>query len=179
MAEADETALGRKRRANHRYSAGFFDTHPTELSRADYLQKAAGPDGHKGDDNAAAFDAAMAPWRGQFLADQIKLNDFGGSEYMLGQLAGQDWPPDLLLARADLYRERGHPRDLVSAAGFYQQAIDRGCVEPAAWRGLGVSLLRGGQAEAGRKALATYLQRAPDAGDRAAMAMLIDQGDVK
>lgn len=39
MAEADATALGRKQKAKHRYTAGFFDTHPTEATRADYLSK--------------------------------------------------------------------------------------------------------------------------------------------
>ena len=175
MAEADATALGRKRTVAHRYSAGFFASHPTDLARAADLRKVAGGDADQGIDNAEAFRTALAPWRREFLVDQIKLNDFGGSEYLLSQLAGANWTPDLLFARAELYRERGNPRDLVSASQFYQQAIDAGCTDAAAWRGLGLSLLRSGQAEAGRAALASYLEKAPDASDKAAMAMLIDQ----
>lgn len=176
LAESDESALARRRRITHRYASGFLDTHPTHPQRIDTLRAAAGAEADRGDDGRVTFRQAMAPWRAQFLADQIKLNDFGGCEFLLAQLAGEAWTPDLLLARADLYRERGHPRDLVTAATLYQEAIDKGCEEPAAWRGLGVALLRGGQGDPGRKALARYLERAPDAPDRAAMTMLIGQG---
>ncbi|HEX8484394.1 M48 family metallopeptidase [Sphingomonas sp.] len=179
MAETDASALGRRRKVTHRYSAGFFDSHPTELARAANLRAAAGAEIDTGEEGVDPFLAAMRAWRPQFLADQIKLNDFGGSEYLLGQLADRDWSPDLLFARAELYRERGNPRDLVSAAEFYREAIDRGFDDPIAWRGLGVSLLRAQQAEAGRAALTTYLERAPQATDRAAMSMLIGPGDVK
>ncbi|WP_374942751.1 M48 family metallopeptidase [Sphingomonas sp.] len=179
MAESDASALGRRRKVTHRYSAGFFDSHPTELTRIATLRAAAGADIDIGEEGIDPFTAAMRPWRTQFLADQIKLNDFGGSEYLLGELADRDWTPDLLLARADLYRERGNPRDLVSAAEFYQAAIDHGCTDPVAWRGLGLSLLRAQQADAGRAALAAYLARAPQAPDRAAMSMLIGSGDAK
>lgn len=179
MAEQDATALGRKRHITHRYSAGFFADHPTELTRATYLREAAGADGERGDDARDAFQAAMRPWRATFLADQIKLNDFGGSEYLLGELANGEWTSDLLVTRGELYRERGNPRDLVSAAQFYRQAIDAGCTDPIAWRGLGLSLLRGQQGAAGRAALKTYLEHAPQAGDRAAMAMLIGEGGIE
>jgi regulator of sirC expression with transglutaminase-like and TPR domain len=83
------------------------------------------------------------------------------------------------MTRGELYRERGNPRDLVSAAQFYQQAIDSGCTDPVAWRGLGLSLLRGQQEAAGRAALKIYLEKAPQANDRAAMAMLIGEGGVQ
>ena len=179
MAEQDATALGRKRHVTHRYAAGFFADHPTHLSRAIDLRAAAGSEGDRGDDARDAFRTAMRPWRAGFLADQIKLNDFGGSEYLLAELANGAWTPELLLTRGELYRERGNPRDLVSAAQFYQQAIDQGCTDPVAWRGLGLSLLRGQQAAAGRAALKTYLEKAPAASDRAAMAMLIGEGGVQ
>jgi len=179
MAEEDATALGRKRRVTHRYAAGFFASHPTELTRATYLREAAGAEGERGDEARDTFLTAMKPWRAGFLADQIKLNDFGGSEFLLGELAGGQWTPELLMTRGELYRERGNPRDLVSAAQFYQQAIDSGCTDPIAWRGLGLSLLRGQQEAAGRAALKIYLEKAPQANDRAAMAMLIGEGGVQ
>lgn len=180
MAEQDASALGRKRAVAHRYTAGFFASHPTDMSRATYLRDAAGADAALGVDGANEYQAAMAKWLPEFLADQMKLNDFGGSEYLLGQLAGADWSADLLFARGELYRDRGNPRNLVSAAQFYQQAIDRGYTDPTAWRGLGLSLIRSQQLDAGRTALLTYIEHAPAAADKAAMMMLIgQQGDVK
>ena len=143
MGEADATAIGRRGRAQHKYVAGVFATHPTDLARATYL-RAASIEAH--DVKPAVVDmhqAAMAKWLPVFLNDQIKLNDFGGSEYLLANLAdGTGWTTPLLCARGDLYRERGNPRDLVSAAQFYQEAIGKGDAPPEAYRGLGLALLR-------------------------------------
>lgn len=176
MAEADATAAGRKRKPSaHRYTAGLFASHPTELSRATYLRAAAAKVADAGDPGAAAYRAGLARWLPHFLADQIKLNDFGGTDYLLGQLAADGWTADLLYARAELYRQRGHPRDLVSAAQFYQSAIDGGFAGAEAYRGLGLSLLRSQQVDAGRTALRTYLERAPDASDTAMMQALVAQ----
>ena len=174
MGEADATAIGRRGRAQHKYVAGVFATHPTDLARATYL-RAASIEAH--DVKPAVVDmhqAAMAKWLPVFLNDQIKLNDFGGSEYLLANLAdGTGWTTPLLCARGDLYRERGNPRDLVSAAQFYQEAIGKGDAPPEAYRGLGLALLRGQQVAEGQAALATYLRLKPAATDAALIATLI------
>jgi predicted Zn-dependent protease len=174
MGEADATAIGRRGKAQHKYVAGVFATHPTDLARATYL-RAASIEAH--DVKPAVVDthqAAMAKWLPVFLNDQIKLNDFGGSEYLLANLAdGTGWTTPLLCARGDLYRERGNPRDLVSAAQFYQEAIGKGDAPPDAYRGLGLALLRGQQVAEGQAALATYLRLKPAATDAALIATLI------
>ena len=174
MGEADATAIGRRGRAQHKYVAGVFATHPTDLARATYL-RAASIEAH--DVKPAVVDthqAAMAKWLPVFLNDQIKLNDFGGSEYLLANLAdGTGWTTPLLCARGDLYRERGNPRDLVSAAQFYQEAIGKGDAPPEAYRGLGLALLRSQQGAEGQAALATYLRLKPTATDAALIATLI------
>ncbi|NYD90136.1 M48 family metallopeptidase [Sphingomonas melonis] len=173
MAEADATAVGRHRKPDQRYTAGFFATHPTELTRATYLRAEAEAVGEHGAAEAERYRAALAPWLPSFLADQIKLNDFGGSEYLLAQLAADGWTTPLLFARGELYRERGNPRDLVSAAGFYREAIARGDAPPEAYRGLGLALLRSNDAEPGKAALRDYLSRKPDAGDAPLISTLI------
>ena len=174
MGEADATAIGRKRKVQQKYVAGFFATHPTDLARATYL-RAASIEAH--DVKPPVVDthqAAMAKWLPVFLNDQIKLNDFGGSEYLLANLAdGTGWTTPLLCARGDLYRERGNPRDLVSAAQFYQEAIGKGDAPPEAYRGLGLALLRSQQVAEGQAALATYLRLKPAATDAALIATLI------
>jgi len=173
MAEADATAAGRKKKVSHGYTAGFFATHPTELSRATYLRKAAGKAADEGDPAAEAYRIGIAKWLPSFLDDQIKLNDFGGSDYLLQQLAVGGWTPDLLYARAELYRQRAAPRDLVSAAQFYQEAIDKGYTGAEARRGLGLALLRSQQAEQGRSALRQYLTMKPDAPDASLISTLV------
>lgn len=173
MDEADATAAGRKQRSS-RYRLPFFETHPTELQRAKYLRELAKKDGDEGEDGAERYAKAMAKWRPEFLADQIKLNDFGGTEYLLGELARSGWTSDLLYARAELYRMRGHPRDLVAAADFYRAAIDKGSVSPETRRGLGLALMRSGSVAEGQRALRDYLAMKPDAADRELIAALLE-----
>lgn len=173
MDEADATAAGRMRRSRRYDRVPFFATHPTNLDRATYLRTLAVRAGDEGKTDDARFHAAMAAWLPQFLDDQLKLNDFGGTEYLLAQLAGTDWTPTLLYARGELYRMRGNPRDLVAAAQFYREAISKGGTDPAVYRSLGLSLLRSGDVGGGRQALEDYLRLQPDARDKAMIATLI------
>ncbi|HEX8445636.1 MAG TPA: M48 family metalloprotease [Sphingomonas sp.] len=175
MDEADATAFGRQQRSTRYDRTAFFATHPTSLERTGYLKQLAIKDGDDGEDATEAFTSAMAKWRPIFLSDQLKRNDFGGSEYLLTQLAGNDWTPDLLLARGELYRMRGNPRDLVAAATFYRDAIGKGATDPLAYRGLGLALLRTGQAAEGRTVIADYLVRDPNCQDAAMLRSLIEQ----
>ena len=127
-----------------------------------------------GDPQIAGHMAGIRSHLPQFLAAQIKLNDFGGTEYLLGQLAGSNgWTGELLYARGELYRTRGNPRDLVSAAQFYGEAIKAGYAAPEARRGLGLSLLRSGQVTDGKAALNDYLRLNPEASDAKAISALV------
>ena len=176
MDEVDASALGRKQRSQRYDRVGFFASHPTSLDRSRYLHAEAVKLGKDGDDGVEPYQAAIAKWRGMFLADQLKLNDFEGTEYLLGQLAREGWSADLLVARGDLYRMRGHPRDLVSAADFYRQAIAKGAEDPVVHRNLGLALLRGGAPAAeGASELRHYVAARPQADDVAMITMLIDQ----
>lgn len=172
--EDDATAAGRRQKSRRYRRNGFFATHPSSLDRVTYLraQAAALPDG--GVENAADYRAALAEWWPRLIDDQIKRNDLAGSDYLLNQLAAKGWTPELLLARGDLYRGRGNPRDLVTAAGFYRQAMAMGGAAPELWRGLGLALLRGSDAAEGKAALATYLARRPGADDAPLIKALIE-----
>lgn len=173
MAEQDATELGRKRKAKHRYAAGYAASHPTELTRASYLRQEAAKIGDGGDPAAAAYRRALAKWLPSFLDDQIKLNDFGGTEYVLQSLATDGWTAELLYARAELHRQRGNPRDLVSASQFYQEALAKGYANAEVYRGLGLALLRSQQVAAGQTALRQYLSLAPDAKDAPMISALL------
>ncbi|MBW6525359.1 M48 family metallopeptidase [Sphingomonas sp. RHCKR7] len=173
MDEADATAAGRKQRS-HRYDGvHLLATHPTDLQRMTALRTAAASLPGGGATEAAAYAAALRPWRAAFLADQIKLNDLRGTDYLLGQLAQGGWTEDLLFARGELYRQRGNPRDLVVAADLYRQALVLDQRHAESHRGLGLALLRGGETEAGRAELRRYLELAPDAADAAMVRALI------
>lgn len=173
MNEADQTAIDRGRRSRRYDGVAFFASHPTSLERADSLSALANrvPGGEY--DGFGRHREAMKDWIPEFLSDELATNDFGGTEYIISRLAGDEYTADLLFARGELYRGRGHPRDLVSAAEFYQAALDKDENVDGAWRGLGLALLRSGQTEAGRAALKSYLERVPDAPDAPMLRMLV------
>jgi tetratricopeptide (TPR) repeat protein len=171
--EQDATAAERKQKSRKDKNGGFFATHPNTAERMTYLTKAAAevkdaPD-HEGE---AEYRAAMADWWAPLIDDQVKLNDFGGTEFLLGNLASSGWTSELLYARGELYRARGKAGDFEKAAAFYREAIGKGSGLPEAHRGLGLALLRTGAAEEGKKMLKEYLELKSDAGDRAMMAMM-------
>ena len=175
MAEftADARAKGLKKPRFDRIP--FYSTHPPEAERATTLALLARPEAATRDDGAARYRAALAPWLPQLLDDQIKLNDFGASEYIIQSLAESGWTAPLWHARGELYRLRGAPRDLVHAAQFYGEAITLDPAHPEAHRGLGLALLKTGQAAAGQQALRRYLELKPDAADAKLIGMMIPE----
>lgn len=179
-AEEDATAAARKRRARKRAEAGFFASHPPNAERVAALTALAAAvtpgSGAPPIDARARYRAALASWWPQLIDDQIKLNDFGATDFLIGHLAQEGWTPALLYARGELYRARGRPEDLSRSAGFYRAAIDAGGA-PEALRGLGLAMIRAGDVEAGRRALQDYLAVRPDATDRVMIGMLA--GDVR
>jgi TPR repeat protein len=155
MAEAETSAYARGLKKPRFDAIAFTASHPPDAERAAYLGALASTEGATRDDGAARYAKAMAPWLPLFLDDQIKLNDFGASEYIINMLAAGGWTAPLWLARGDLYRARGNPRDLVAAAEFYGKAV---ALDPAlaeAQRRLGLSLLKMGHREEGQ-ALSRY-----------------------
>lgn len=175
-AEMDATALLRKQKSR-KDDNGIFATHPATGERMAALAALARQDHTSqsiriGDD---AYRDAMRPFWPTFVDDQIKLNDFGGTELLLAQLASTGWTADLLYARGELYRARGLPADLKQAAEYYRQAGAGADAPVEAYRGLGLALLRAGQQADGQAALREYLSRKPDAKDRQMIAMLVGE----
>lgn len=173
MAESEASARGRGLKKPRFDQIAFFASHPPEAERAAYLAALAAPDGDGRDEGADRYAAAMAKWMPMFLDDQVKLNDFGGSEYVINMLAERGWTAPLWYARGELYRTRGAPRDLVQAAEFYGRATELDPTMAAAQRGLGLSLVKTGRATEGRAALRRYLQLKPDASDAAMIGMTL------
>lgn len=173
IAETEASAVARGLKRPRFDKVAFFASHPPEAERAAYLGALAVPSGDTRDDGADRYKQAMAQWLPVFLDDQIKLNDFGGSEYLINTLAQDGWTAPLWQARGELFRARGAPRDLVNAVNFYLKAIELEPELAEAYRGLGLSLIKTGRGTQGRVALERYLQLKPAASDAAMIGMTI------
>jgi predicted Zn-dependent protease len=171
--EMDATAAERKRKSKKDKNGGFFATHPNSKERMDYLAAEAGKLDlsavTKGD---AEFRAILSKWWPMLVDDQIMLNDFGATEFLLGKLASDGWSPDLLFARGELYRNRNATGDMAKALDFYNQAITAKPELAEAWRGLGIAQLKTGVREQGQASLRQYLTLKPDAEDKAMISMM-------
>jgi predicted Zn-dependent protease len=173
MEEAEASASAKGLKKPNFKAIAFADSHPPDAERAGYLAALAAPDGAGRDDGADRYRTALAPFLGQFLDDQIKLNDFGASDYLIQNLATTGWTGTLWLKRGDLYRTRGNPRDLIAAAEFYANAVKLDPTLAEAHRGLGLSLMKTGRAREAVVPLQTYLSLRPDAADAGMIKMMI------
>jgi beta-barrel assembly-enhancing protease len=175
LREQDATAAERKRKPRRR-GRGFLDSHPATEDRMNYLADLARevPEASGGGFlGGAEYRGAMAKWWAPLIDDQIKLNDFGGTQFLLDQMALEEgWTPELLYARGELHRARGRAGDFEAAVGCYRDALAAGYALPELRRGLGLALLRTGAAEEGRALLREYVTMQPDAADRPMIAML-------
>lgn len=173
IAESEASARARGLKKPNFNKIAFTASHPPHGERAIDLSAQASSEGASRDDGAKRYRAALAPWMPLFLEDQIKLNDFGASEYLIQSLAADGWTAGLWSARGELYRTRGNQRDLVNAAEFYAKAIEMNADMPDAYRGLGLSLMKTGQSSAAQKALRKYLELKPGASDAGMIRMML------
>jgi beta-barrel assembly-enhancing protease len=166
-AEMDSTREGKQMRQAMDKGSDFFQSHPNTKERMEYLRASATGKRSTGQTmGAESYRKALAAWWPQLIDDQIKLNQFGATEFLLESMARGKWTAELLYARGELYRARGKEGDFAKAIGFYRQAIAADPSLAESWRGMGVSLIRSGAKDEGKKALTQYLERRPDAGDR-------------
>lgn len=180
MAEQEQSASIRGLKHPDFRGVAFFADHPPEAERAESMARLAAPDGATRQDGAAAYQAALKPYLPDVLNDQIKLGDFGGSDYLI-QAMGESggWNAPLYFARGELYRLRGNPRDMSNAINFYEQAVISDPKLAEAYRGLGLAQLRAGVRSPGLTALETYLKLAPNAKDAAMISTLLNSGQTK
>ena len=173
-AEMDATAVARAAKSRKDKDRGMFESHPPTAERVTALRMLADrqPVSGTATDDRSRYRTAMAPWWPALVDDQIKLNDFGGTEFLLEDLGKEGWTSDLLYARGELYRARAKGDDLSKAANFYRDAIAKGDAPVESWRGIGLALLRSGDTITGQAALKSYLQKKPEAKDKPMIAMM-------
>lgn len=173
MGEIEASATSRGLKKPNFKAIAFTASHPPHAERAGYLSELASTEAEGRDDGVEAYREALKDWLPKFLEDQIKLNDFGGSEYLIAKLAERGWTANLWFARGELFRTRGHQRDLAHAAEFYSNALVADAELAPAHRGLGLSLLKLGRTSEGQEALRTYLKLSPEAPDARMIRLMV------
>jgi beta-barrel assembly-enhancing protease len=173
--EYDADRRERGLRKLDRQLPNLTDTHPTDLQRIDFharLEQELGPVGEDGVESYRTATAAIMP---ALLDSLVKGNQYAAASYVItarGEALGWDAP--LTLARGELYRQRGGPRNMATARDLYRSATTMRGAPPEAWRGLGLSAMRLGDKAEGRSALIEYLRRAPGARDAATIRLVLE-----
>jgi beta-barrel assembly-enhancing protease len=167
--ERDATAKAQgKKKA--RAEPVFFATHPQSAERMFDLATAAANMARSGkayEDGQDRYSSIVGPHRIGFFDDQLKLEDFGGTEFLLAQLAQGGWTAELLYFKGELFRQRNKANDLTTAADAYRAAIALPNTPRESYRGLGYTLLKSHETDGARASFKTYLELRPDAPDRA------------
>lgn len=173
--ERDATLVARGRdKEKRKTKAGMYSTHPASQARIDYLRAAiAKAEQAPGSPDAERYRDKMAYWWPQFLDDQLKMNDHGGSQYLIESMGkANGWSPWIAYARAEFHRRRGNAGDINAALGYYSEAIAQGGDLPELWRGRGFALRKLGRQDEARTDFREYLDRVPNAPDRGMVTML-------
>ena len=168
---AEQQASADERRKRRRRGYSLLATHPASDERMKDLavaaREAAAKQGGPGEDGADRYAAIMAPRIGDYLDDQVKLNNPGASLYLVNRLATGGWSAPLRLAEGDVYALRDHDGDADRAFAAYTAAISLPEPPAKAFRAYGYGAIRRGQGDQGQGALRRYLELAPDAPDAA------------
>ena len=163
----EENATARYRR-KRRERGSLFDTHPSEDSRFADLKVSAAEvtvPGKAYDARRGRYLEKIGPIRQMLLDDQIKLNDPGGSQYLLNTLALDGWNGMLRYYEGEVWRLRNRNGDAERAAQSYAIAVAYPDAPPEAWRWHGLELMKQGRAGEGKAALGRYLKMNPSAPD--------------
>ena len=155
-------------RRKHRERGSLFDTHPSPESRMADLRISANEvtvPGRVYDTGHDRYLKTMAPIRQMLLEDQVRLNDPGGSQYLLNTLAMDGWNGTLRYYEGEVWRLRNRAGDEARAAQSYAVAVAYPDAPPEAWRSHGLELIKEGRNGEGKQALSRYLQMKPAAPD--------------
>lgn len=143
----------------------FFATHPPIEERRETLSKMAStlPQGQT---NAAQWQERIAPYRLEWLNEEVKRNAPLQSLVLLNRLIERNpQQADYTFARAEVYRLRAKDNDLDLALADYQKAQSIGKEPPETHRGMGMIYRERKQVAEAKTAFSRYLELAPEASD--------------
>ena len=126
--------------------------------------------------SAEAYRVAIAPFRSKWLVDEMGRGNARESVVLLQHLIEADPKSGVLdYYLGEAYRKRDKDGDTALAATAYQNAVVQADAPAAAWRGLGLMAMKGGDKTGARDDFANYLSKSPDADDRAMIQFYVSQ----
>ncbi len=149
----------------------FAQTHPASEERADYLKAFVETKYGPADDEQVSDDRLLAILNKHYLflmEDQIDTNRFGRTEELLERHRQMGIEPGLVYYfYGEMFRQRGGDGDVQRATDAYLHSVETGTAPPEAHKNLGYLYMKAGDMSAARAQFGIYLEKAPDASDRA------------
>jgi len=155
----------------------FTANHPTDAERlATLTQKADGMAAQSWVTNEAAFHSQTKPFLDRWLEDEFNRGEPEESVAMLERLVAANPPSGpLSYYLGEAYRRRNAAGDIDRASNAYKAAIATSDRPAAAYRGLGLLAMKGGDKQSACDSFTQYLATAPEADDRAMIQYYLTQ----
>lgn len=170
-----EARAGRQRTPSQHLATDIDRAAPTTRARLTALrqQVTRGADAAA---NAAAYRQQIRPFLAAWLGAELQRRDYGASLFAFDRLASAGYDAGIVnFYRGEAFRLRRGDGDLARAEAAYRLAVNDPDAPAAAWRQLGELEARSGRSEDARRALQTYLERAPAAQDQALVQARLDE----
>ncbi len=155
--------------AEHPEQFILFSTHPTSSERVETLQKMADvleSHGIYGQSFQSEYLAAIRPFRGQWLKNELRKRDYAASEVVLKHLLiAADNAGELYFYQGELYRMPAQEGDLEKAIASYQKALNYDHYPPVVLRSLGLLFWKTQKIEDAKESFNNYLVVDPAAPD--------------
>lgn len=164
--EVEQSDSKRKKRDFAR--ASVFSTHPLTEERIASLDEKAAAAGDGGKTNESVWLDKVSPFWGKWLEEDLVRRDFGENIHLINRLMKHDRQMGTLyFRRAEAQRLRRGEGDLEKALADYEIASTFADAPAATWRQLGEAWKRNGENARAKQAFETYLEKSPQAEDRA------------
>lgn len=173
MAETQASDNPDTRRRATRPSA--FDSHPLSQDRLQALSQRAGG-ATAGETHRTRYRAAIRPFLEEWLRAELRRRDYGETTVVLDRLAAHGEDLGVIeYFRGEINRLRRAEGDRERAIQHYTNALTQPDAPAAAWRELGEYAARDNRNDEAAAFFTNYLQRAPDAADKALVEARIAQ----
>ena len=157
----------------------FGRTHPNSEERAAALKRHVTDNFGPPDVEQVADEALLEILNKHYLflmEDQIDTNRFGRTQALLERHTRIGVERSLVnYFFGEMYRQRNAPGDRELAIAAYTKSIDDGLAPPEAYKNLGYLYLKSDRIQLAQQSFRSYLERMPDATDRAMIEFYLEE----